>query len=217
MKKIRKFTWYNFYRLFKEVKMNCSEKELQTLIEKAVNQAVKPLEEQNRKLMEEISELKHQQTQTFKQILEDTIQNQLAKMVEEKFNQLLKKADKLYEGEGELAGNQREIVKAIAMVRDEIVKHLKESKESEDKLLAQGEKVLEVLDDLGKGLVTMNKNVLDSNSQWGVAMLERFDDLAHGMLGLSKAIDNAKEYLRRNNDLTYDAVKKLDETISRKW
>ena len=59
MKKNRKFTWYNFYRLFKEVKMTCSEKELQTLIEKAVNQAVEPL-------LEEINNLKHQQTQTFK-------------------------------------------------------------------------------------------------------------------------------------------------------
>ena len=199
--------------------MYCSEKELQTLIEqnKTLIEQTKELAEQNRKLMEEINELKHQQTQTFKQILEDTIQNQLAKMVEEKFNQLLKKADKLYEGEGELAGNQREIVKAIAMVRDEIVKHLKESKESEDKILEQGEKVLEVLNDVGETLVEAHKSVLKSNENWGVAMLERFDDLAHGMLGLSKAIDNAKEYLRRNNDLTYDAVKKLDETISRKW
>jgi len=199
--------------------MYCSEKELQTLIEqnKTLIEQTKELAEQNRKLMEEINELKAQQTETFKQILEDTIQNQLAKMVEEKFNQLLKKADKLYEGEGELAGNQREIVKAIAMVRDEIVKHLKESKESEDKILEQGEKVLEVLNDVGETLVEAHKSVLKSNENWGVAMLERFDDLAHGMLGLSKAIDNAKEYLRRNNDLTYDAVKKLDETISRKW
>jgi len=178
------------------------------------NQEIK---EQNKLLIEEINKLKHQQTQTFKQILEDTIQNQLAKMVEEKFNQLLQKADKLYEGEGELAGNQREIVKAIAIVRDEIVKHLKESKESEDKILEQGEKVLEVLDDIGQGILAVNKNVLDNNEKWGIAMLERFDDLAHGMLGLSKAIDNAKEYLRRNNDLTYNAVKKLDDTISRKW
>ena len=138
-------------------------------------------------------------------------------MVEEKFNQLLKKADKLYEGEGELAGNQREIIKAIAMVRDEIVKHLKESKESEDKLLEQGEKVLEVLDDIGQRILAVNKNVLDSNEKWGIAMLERFDDLAHGMIGLSKAIDNAKEYLRRNNDLTYDTVKRLEEIIERKW
>ena len=178
------------------------------------NQEIK---EQNKLLIEEINKLKSQQTQTFKQILEDTIQNQLAKMVEEKFNQLLQKADKLYEGEGELAGNQREIVKAIAIVRDEIVKHLKESKESEDKILEQGEKVLEVLDDIGQGILAVNKNVLDNNEKWGIAMLERFDDLAHGMLGLSKAIDNAKEYLRRNNDLTYNAVKKLDDTISRKW
>ncbi len=191
--------------------MYCSEKELQTLIEQN-----KILIEQNQQLIKEINELKKQQTQTFKQILEDTIQNQLAKMVEEKFNQLLKKADKLYEGEGELAGNQREIVKAIAMVRDEIVKHLKESKESEDKILEQGEKVLEVLDDIGNAIVNSNKGILDSNSQWGVAMLKRFDALADGMVGLSKAIDNAKDYLRRNNDLTYDAVKKVEETIIRK-
>ena len=196
--------------------MYCSEKELQTLIEKAVNQAVKPLEEQNRKLMEEINELKAQQTQTFKQILEDTIQNQLAKMVEEKFNQLLKKADKLYEGEGELAGNQREIVKAIAMVRDEIVKHLKESKESEDKILEQGEKVLEVLDDIGQGLVTMNRNVLDSNNQWGESILDKFVTIAKMIKSVEGSVENAKEYLRRNNDLTYDAVKKVEETIIRK-
>ena len=178
------------------------------------NQEIK---EQNQQLIKEINELKAQQTETFKQILEDTIQSQIAKMVEEKFNQLLKKADKLYEGEGELAGNQMEIAKAVLMVKDEIVKHFKESKESEDKLLEQGEKVLEVLDDIGKSIVKTHDHILDSNSQWGVAMLERFDDLAHGMLGLSKIIDNAKEYLKRNNDLTYDAVKRLDETISRKW
>ncbi len=192
--------------------MTCSEKELQTLIEQN-----KTLIEQNQQLIKEINELKKQQTETFKQILEDTIQSQLAKMVEEKFNELLKKADKLYEGESELAGNQREIVKAIAMVRDEIVKHLKESKESEDKILEQGEKVLEVLDDIGQAVVNTNRNILESNEDWGVAMLKRFDALADGMVGLSKAIDNAKEYLRRNNDLTYDAVKKLDDTIARKW
>jgi len=198
--------------------MTCSEKELQTLIEqnKTLIEQTKELAEQNRKLMEEISELKAQQTETFKQILEDTIQNQLAKMVEEKFNQLLQKADKLYEGEGELAGNQREIVKAIAMVRDEIVKHLKESKESEDKLLAQGEKVLEVLDDLGKGLVQAHDNIMNSNTRWGETLLDNIITLAKGINGLEASIENAKDYLRRNNDLTYDAVKKVEETIIRK-
>ena len=189
----------------------------QQLIEKAVNQAVKPLEEQNQQLIKEIDNLKTQQTETFKQILEDTIQSQIAKMVGDKFEKLLQKADKLYEGEGELAGNQREIARAVLMVKDEIVKHFKESKESEDKLLEQGEKVLEVLDDIGQGILAVNKNILDSNEDWGVAMLKRFDALADGMVGLSKVIDNAKDYLRRNNDLTYDAVKKLDDTVSRKW
>jgi len=191
--------------------MTCSEKELQTLIEQN-----KTLIEQNKLLIEEINKLKSQQTQTFKQILEDTIQNQLAKMVEEKFNQLLKKADKLYEGEGELAGNQREIVKAIAMVRDEIVKHLKESKESEDKLLEQGEKVLEVLNDVGETLVEAHKSVLKSNENWGSSILDKFVTIAQMIKGIEGSIENAKEYLRRNNDLTYDAVKKVEETIIRK-
>ena len=192
--------------------MTCSEKELQTLIEQN-----KTLIEQNQQLIKEINELKQQQTETFKQILEDTIQSQIAKMVDEKFNQLLQKADKLYEGEGELAGNQREIVKAIAMVRDEIVKHLKESKESEDKLLAQGEKVLEVLDDIGNAIVNSNKGILDNNEKWGVAILDKFITIAQMIKSVEGSVENAKEYLRRNNDLTYDAVKKLDETISRKW
>ena len=192
--------------------MYCSEKELQTLIEQN-----KTLIEQNKQLIEEINELKQQQTETFKQILEDTIQSQLAKMVDEKFEKLLKKADKLYEGEVELAGNQKEIVKAILMVKNEIVKHFKESKESEDKLLEQGEKVLEVLDDLGKGLIQAHDNIMNSNTRWGETLLDNIITLAKGINGLEASIENAKDYLRRNNDLTYDAVKRLDDTIARKW
>jgi len=97
-----------------------------------------------------------------------------------------------------------------------LIKHIKESKESDEKITEQGEKILEVLDDIGKAVVKTNDNVLDSNNMWGKAMLERFDTLGIGMAALGKKIDNAETSIKTNNDFTYKAVKDLDTTIHRK-
>ena len=80
----------------------------------------------------------------------------------------------------------------------------------------KGEKILEILDDIGQTLVTVNKGILRSNENWGVAMLKRFDAVGIGIKGLANRMDSSTDFLKRNNDLTYNAVKRVDENLARK-
>ena len=102
------------------------------------------------------------------------------------------------------------------MVKNDLVNHIKNLKAKGDEIMKQGEKILENLDDIGKGIINTNKNILDSNQDWGLAMFKRFEALADGIVGLSTKIDNATKYLQQNNESTLNAVKRVEETIIRK-
>ena len=190
-------------------------KELQKVIEDAVKNAVEPLKEENKKLQQQIAELKANQTKAFKQMfeMENTIKEELAKLIEMQIDKYLKDLQTKQDATIE---NQHEIAEFLKLLQKELVNHIKESKESDKELLDKGDKILEVLDDMGKGLVEAHKSIMDSNENWGVAMLKRFDTLGIGITGLAKRIDNASEYVRENNDMTYKAVKELESTIHRK-
>jgi len=179
---------------------------------KELLQEVKALKEENKKLQQQIAELKENQTKAFKQMFESTIKEELAQLIEMQIDKYL---DKIEYKQDATIENQHEIAEFLKLLRKELVSHIKESKESDKELLDKGDKILEVLDDIGNAVVDAHKSILDSNSRWGVSMLERFDKLGIGIAGLAKRIDNASNYVRENNDMTYKAVKDLENTIHR--
>ena len=194
-------------------------KELQKVIEDAVKNAVEPLKEQNKALAEQnqllqqqIAELKENQTKAFKQMFESTIKEELAQLIEMQIDKYL---DKIEYKQDATIENQHEIAEFLKLLRKELVSHIKESKESDEELLDKGDKILEVLDDMGKGIVEYGNGILDSNNDWGANILENLGKLGIGITGLAKRIDNASNYVRENNDMTYKAVKDLESTINR--
>jgi len=191
------------------------EKLLQELLQeiKEIKAQNATLAEQNKKLQQQIAELKANQTEEIKKLFKNAVKEELAKLIEMQIDKYLKDLQTKQDATIE---NQHEIAEFLKLLQKELVNHIKESKESDKELLDKGDKILEVLDDMGKGLVEAHKSIMDSNENWGVAMLKRFDTLGIGITGLAKRIDNASEYVRENNDMTYKAVKELESTIHRK-
>ena len=111
---------------------------------------------------------------------------------------------------------QQEIANFLGDMGKRLIKHIKESKESDEKITEQGEKILEVLDDMGKGIATYGNGILDNNNDWGASILEGLGKLGIGISSLGKKIDNAETSIKTNSDFTYKAVKELDNTIHRK-
>jgi len=199
--------------------MNCSEKELEKVIEKVV-EPIKAqnatLAEQNQLLQQQIAELKANQTKAIKEALSNTIKDELSSLVKHQINQITKSLEESKVREDAVIENQHQIAEFLKLLQKELVAHIKESKENENELLDKGDKILEILDDMGKAVVAVQGHILDSNSKWGKAMLERFDTLGIGIAGLAKRVDNAADYVRENNDFTYKAVKNIENTIDRK-
>jgi len=197
-------------------KMTCSEKELQQVMEKVVEpikQQNATLAEQNLQLQQEIAELKANQAKMFKEMLDSSIKEELEIIIKAQIDKVIDDLKRRQEIDVE---NLQEIANFLGDMGKRLIKHIKESKESDEKITEQGEKILEVLDDMGKGIVEAHDSILDSNSRWGEAMLKRFDTLGIGMVALGKKIDNAETSIKTNNDFTYKAVKDLDTTIHRK-
>jgi len=172
----------------------------------------KALAEQNQLLQQQIAELKATQTEELKKLFKNAVKEELAQLIEMQIDKYL---DKIEYKQDATIENQHEIAEFLKLLRKELVSHIKESKESDKELLDKGDKILEVLDDIGNAVVKSQESILDSNNMWGDAMLERFDKLGIGIAGLAKRIDNASNYVRENNDMTYKAVKDLESTINR--
>ena len=191
------------------------EKLLQELLQeiKEIKAQNKALAEQNQLLQQQIAELKENQTKAFKQMFESTIKEELAQLIEMQIDKYL---DKIEYKQDATIENQHEIAEFLKLLRKELVSHIKESKESDKELLDKGDKILEVLDDIGNGLVDAHKSILKNNNNWGKSILERFDAISVGLINLKQRIDDASKYVRENNDMTYKAVKDLESTIYRK-
>jgi len=174
------------------------------------------LAEQNRELQQQIAELKANQTKAMKEALSNAIKDELASLIEHQINKIVKRLEESKEREEATIDNQHEIAEFLKLLQKELVNHIKESKENENELLDKGDKILEVLDDMGKGILEAHSGILDSNSRWGEAMLERFDTLGVGIAGLAKRIDKSAEWVKENNDLTYKTVKNVENLIDRK-
>jgi len=202
-------------KLLKGEKMEELLQELQKVIENAVKNAVEPLKEENKKLQQQIAELKATQTKAFKQMfeMENTIKEELAKLIEMQIDKYL---DKIEYKQDATIENQKQIAEFLKLLRKELVNHIKESKESDKELLDKGDKILEVLDDMGKGILEAHRGILKNNNDWGKSILERFDAISVGLINLKQRINEASEYVRENNDMTYKAVKELESTIYRK-
>ena len=173
---------------------------------------IKALKQQNQLLQQQIAELKENQTKAFKQMFESTIKEELAQLIEMQIDKYL---DKIEYKQDATIENQHEIAEFLKLLRKELVSHIKESKESDKELLDKGDKILEVLDDIGNAVVNTQESILKSNNDWGANILENLGKLGIGITGLAKRIDNASEYVRENNDMTYKAVKDLENTIHR--
>ena len=183
---------------------------------KKVKQQNATLAEQNKELQQQIAELKANQTKAIKEVLSNTIKDELSSLVKHQIKQITKSLEESKVREDAVIENQHQIAEFLKLLQKELVSHIKESKENENELLDKGDKILEILDDIGNGLVTMQRNVLDSNNDWGKSILEGLGKLAIGIAGLAKRIDNAAEHIRENNDFTYKAVKNIENTIDRK-
>jgi len=187
------------------------EKLLQELL-----QEIKEIKEQNRELQQQISELKANQTKVIKEALSNAIKDELSSLIEFQIEKITKNLEESKVREKATIENQHEIAEFLKLLQKELINHIKESKENDKELLDKGDKILEVLDDIGNGLVTMQRNVLDNNNMWGKAMLERFDTLGIGITGLAKRIDNSAKWIKENNDLTYKTVKNVENLVDRK-
>jgi len=183
---------------------------------KEVKQQNATLAEQNRELQQQISELKANQTKAMKEALSSAIKDELASLIEHQINKIVKRLEESKVREEATIDNQHEIAEFLKLLQKELVSHIKESKENENELLDKGDKILEVLDDIGNTVLTVQDGILDSNSRWGEAMLERFDTLGVGIAGLAKRIDKSAEWVKENNDLTYKTVKNVENLIDRK-
>jgi len=174
---------------------------------------IKALKQQNQLLQQQIAELKANQTEEIKKLFKNAVKEELAKLIEIQIDKYLKDLQTKQDATIE---NQHEIAEFLKLLRKELVNHIKESKESDKELLDKGDKILEVLDDMGKGIVEYGNGILDNNNKWGKSILERFDAISVGLINLKQRIDDASEYVRENNDMTYKAVKDLESTIYRK-
>jgi len=173
----------------------------------------KTLAEQNLRLQQEIAELKANQAKMFKEMLDKSIKSELENIIKAQVDRLIGDLQRRQEIDTE---NLQKVADFLGEIGKRLIEHIKESKESDEKITEQGEKILEVLDDIGNTVVAVQGHILDSNSNWGEAMLKRFDTLGIGMAALGRKIDNAETSIKTNNDFTYKAVKDLDNTIHRK-
>jgi len=180
---------------------------------KQLFQELKEIKQQNLQLQQEIAELKANQAKMFKEMLDKSIKEELEIIIKAEIDRVIDDLKRRQEIDVE---NLQEIANFLGEIGKKLIKHIKESKESDEKITEQGEKILEVLDDIGHAVVNTHDHILDSNSMWGESMLKRFDTLGIGMVALGKKIDNAETSIKTNNDFTYKAVKDLDTTIHRK-
>jgi len=194
------------------------EKLLQDLIieMKELRKENKEIKLQNQQLMQEITELKKQQQAEFKKALEEAISHQVARLIEEKLDNIIKKLESLGENDVIISKNQKGIVELLLEIKKELTSYVKDLKAKDSEILKQGEKILEVLDDIGQAVVNTNKNVLDSNERWGDMVMNGIVKLGQGIAGLRERIDNSTRYLQQNNEHTLNAVKRVEETIIRK-
>jgi len=183
---------------------------------KALKQQNATLAEQNRELQQQISELKANQTKAMKEALSNAIKDELSSLIEFQINKIAKRLEESKEREEATIENQHEIAEFLKLLQKELVNHIKESRENDKELLDKGDKILEVLDDIGNAVVNTHDHILDSNSRWGEAMLKRFDTLGIGIAGLAKRIDNSAKWIKENNDLTYKTVKNVENLVDRK-
>ena len=191
------------------------EKLLQELLQeiKEIKAQNKALAEQNQLLQQQIAELKENQTEEIKKLFKNAVKEELVKLIEIQIDKYLKDLQTKQDATIE---NQHEIAKFLELLQKELVNHIKESKESDKELLDKGDKILEVLDDIGNAVVKAHDGILENNNKWGKYVLERFDAISVGLMNLRQRIDDASEYVRENNDMTYKAVKDLESTIYRK-
>ena len=173
----------------------------------------KTLAEQNLQLQQEIAELKANQAKMFKEMLDSSIKEELEIIIKAEIDRVIDDLKRRQEIDVE---NLQEIANFLGDMGQRLIKHIKESKESDEKITEQGEKILEVLDDIGHAVVNTNENVLENNNKWGDIILNKFGKIGLGIAGLGKKIDNAETSIKTNSDFTYRAVKELDNTIHRK-
>ncbi len=182
---------------------------MEALLKELINE-IKELRKENQIIKDEIQTLKKEQQQAIKEAVNDALKNQMSMMIENQTNKLIKKAEE------RIADNQKEIGKFLTALGEELTGYIKSSKASEKEIIDKGEKILEILDDIGQTLVTVNEGILTNNEKWGIAMLKRFDIIGIGIKGLANRMDSSTDFLKRNNDLTYNAVKRVDENLARK-
>jgi len=194
------------------------EKILQELLQeiKEIKAQNATLAEQNRELQQQISELKANQSKAIKEALSNAIKDELSSLIEFQIEKITKNLEESKVREEATIENQHEIAEFLKLLQKELVNYIKESKENDKELIDKGDKILEVLDDIGNAVVNTHDHILDSNSRWGEAMLERFDTLGIGIAGLAKRIDNSAKWVKENNDLTYKTVKNVENLIDRK-
>ncbi len=180
--------------------------ELQSVVEKAIENKVEPL-------VEEIKTLKAEQREIVKNAVAEAIKTQMKYLIDRQVEKLIEKIN----AQGDrLSDNQKELAKFLVSFQEDVKDYITKSEKSEKEMLEEGEKILDVLDDLGKGLINAHSGLTDLQNSWGETLGNALGNIGIGIKGLAERMDNAEKNILNNQEYTYKAVKSVDSLIHRK-
>ena len=182
---------------------------MQGIIEKSIE----PLIIQNNQLMQEIKTLKAEQKQIVKEAVTEAIKTQMTYLIDKQVEKIIEKVN----AQGDrLSDNQKELAKYLVDFKEEVTDYITKSNKNEKEMLEEGEKILDMLDDLGKGLIEAHDSITGLQNFWGKTLGEGLGNIALGIKGLAERMDNAEKNILNNQEHTYKAVKDVNSLINRK-
>ena len=187
--------------------------QFQTMMQGIIEKSIEPLIIQNNQLMQEIKTLKAEQKQIVKEAVAEAIKAQMTYLIDKQVEKIIEKVN----AQGDrLSDNQKEIAKYLVDFKEEVTDYITNSNKNEKEMLEEGEKILDMLDDLGKGLINTQEGVMDLQNFWGKTLGEALGNIGIGIEGLAKRMDNAERNVINNQEHTYKAVKDVNSLINRK-
>ena len=180
--------------------------DLQAVVEKAIENKVEPL-------VQEIKTLKAEQREIVKNAVTEAIKTQMTYLIDRQVEKIIEKIN----AQGDrLSDNQKEIGKFLVSFQENVKDYITNSEKSEKEMLEEGEKILDVLNDLGKGLINAHDGIMGLQNSWGETLGNALGNIGIGIKGLAERMDNAERNVINNQDYTYKAVKSIETTIDRK-
>ena len=187
--------------------------QFQTMMQGIIEKSIEPLIIQNNQLMQEIKTLKAEQKQIVKEAVAEAIKTQMTYLIDKQVEKIIEKIN----AQGDrLSDNQKELAKYLVDFKEEVTDYIANSNKNEKEMLEEGEKILDMLDDLGKGLINAHSGLTDLQNFWGKHLGDGLGKVAIGIEGLAKRMDNAERNVINNQEHTYKAVKDVNSLINRK-